>query len=148
MTESHQHTSKATAAGIFMVGVNCDKTRKMAGSDVVYQVYFELSAAPPPAWGTLFDAEWKALNAAHPNIWEAATIDRRFLIMRCPLKDVAPLYFAVLKKAIVETNAKYDRSVQQQEIEGERRRAAWEDERSDVDAMAKTLQFGPTVRVA
>jgi hypothetical protein len=141
MMESNLSTFKELGANIRIVGLNSDKTRMIDGSNVVYDVCFELSGTPPQAWGTLFEGEWKALNATQPSLWQAARVDLRFLVMRCPLRDVAPMHLPFLKKAVAETNNKYEQYVQDLATERKERQGVWERERGLVDAMEQTLQF-------
>jgi hypothetical protein len=104
---------KERVADIRIVGLNNARTRKIDGSDVVYEVCFELSGIPTPAWGTLFEGEWKMLNATAPGLWQAANIDKGFLMMRCQLQEVLSLHLPFLKKAVAETNARYEHFVQE-----------------------------------
>lgn len=113
MEATNLSTFKELVADIHIVGFNNDRTRKIDGSDVVYEVCFELSGIPTPAWGTLFEGEWKVLNATAPGLWQAANIDKGFLIMRCQLQEVLSLHLPFLKKAVAETNARYGHFVQE-----------------------------------
>lgn len=129
MAETSLSTFREIGAHIRIVGLNNDKTRKIDGSDVVYQVYFELSGTPPQAWGTLFEGEWKVLNATQPKLWQAASIDRGFLVMRCPLREAVSMHLPFLKKAVALTNAKYQQYVYELATERRERQDAWEGER-------------------
>jgi hypothetical protein len=138
--EKNQSMVKESGEHIRIVGFNNDKTRKMDGSDVVYQVYIELSETPPQAWGMLFEREWKSLNATQPSLLQAASIDRGFLVMRCPLKEVVPMHLPFLRKAVAVTNNIYNQYVQELVAERSQREGVWERERSAVDAMTKPLR--------
>ncbi len=100
-------------ADIRIVGFNNARTRKIDGSDGVYDVCFDLSGIPTSAWETLFEGEWKVLNERAPGLWQAATIDKSFLMMRCQLQDVLSLHLPFLKKAVAETNARYGHFVRE-----------------------------------
>ena len=64
------HPEAESITDVRIVGLNTDKTRRMIGSEKVYQVYFELSGIPPQGWRTIFEKEWKALNVGQPLIIE------------------------------------------------------------------------------
>ncbi|MGA9363483.1 MAG: hypothetical protein WBW16_03855 [Bacteroidota bacterium] len=127
---------------IWIVGLNRDKTRKTNDSDTVYQVYFELSGTPPLEWRNIFEDEWKALNPIQPRLWQEASIDRAFLVMHCPLREIAATHFPVLKKAVTQTNETYRQYAQEQATEHEHRVDVWKHERKAVDEMAESLHFG------
>jgi hypothetical protein len=110
--ETNLSTFEEIVSGIRIVGLNNDRTRKIDGSDAAYEVCFDLSGIPTQAWGTLFEGEWKVLNGSDPSLWHAASINRGFLIMRCQLQEVLSLHLPFLKKAVAETNAKYEHYVQ------------------------------------
>jgi hypothetical protein len=65
-------------------------------------VYFELSGNPPPASREIFGWEWKVLNPS-----QEAGIDGKFLVMHCPLQEVATTHLPALKKALKATNVAY-----------------------------------------
>ncbi len=139
--ETNVDTLKEAGVEIRIARLNNDKTRKVDGSDVLYDVYFELSGIPPDAWGSLFEGEWKFLNAAHQKLWQSVQIDRGFLIIRCPLQEVLSMHLPFLKKAVTVTNKKYKQFVEELAIERKGRKDAWELERSKVDVVANSLQF-------
>jgi len=121
---------------IKIIGLNTDKTRRTLGSYTVYQVYFELSENPSLPWRDIFGREWKHLNPT-----QEAGIDGRFLIMHCPLQEVAATHLPALKKAVESTNVAYKQYVRDQVNEEERRADVWKEERKTVEEMAKTLKF-------
>jgi hypothetical protein len=121
---------------IRIVGLNADKTQRTLGSYSVYQVYFELSGNPPLLWRDIFGREWKNLNPT-----QEAGIDGRFLIMHCPLQEVATTHLPALKKAVTATNVAYKQYAREQVTEEERRADVWKEERKAVEDMAKSLRF-------
>ena len=136
MFDSSQNSSPTAIAEIRIVGLNTDKTRRTLGSYTVYQVYFELSGAPPLAWRDIFGREWKDLNPK-----QEAGIDGRFLVMHCPLQEVATTHLPALKKAVQATNVAYKQYTREQATEDERKADVWKDERKTVEDMAKTLKY-------
>ncbi len=140
MSETNQNTSVESIADIRIVSLNRDKTRKTSGSGTVYQVYFELSGTPPQAWRNIFEGEWKVLNPALPHLWQAASVDGRFLLIHCPLQEIAA-HLPVLKKAVALTNKTHEQYVHEQAKEQERRDDVWKLERKAVDDMAESLRF-------
>jgi len=140
MPGTDQKASSESNTNIRIVALNTDKTRKMIGSDTLYQVYFELSGIPPLAWRTTFEQEWKALNVGQPLSLQEASIDRAFLVMHCSLQEVAR-HVPVLKKAIESTNRAYRQYVLNQATEEKGREDVWKDERKNVDDVAKSLNF-------
>jgi hypothetical protein len=102
----------------------------------VYQVYFELSGSPPLAWREFFGKEWKLLNPT-----QEAGIDGKFLMMHCPLQEIATTQLPLLKKAVETTNVAYERFAQEAETEEEHRVDVWKEERKAVENMAKSLRF-------
>ena len=123
-----------------IVRLNTDKTRKMIGSETVYQVYFELSDSPPAAWRARFEQEWKALNAGLPLSLLETSIDRAFLVMHCPLGEIA-VHVPVLKQAVAATNIAYQQDQLRQATEQENLENIWKDERKKVEDAANALHF-------
>jgi hypothetical protein len=103
----------------------------------VYQVYFELSGNPLLAWREIFGREWKDLNPT-----QEAGLDGRFLVMHCPLQEIATTHLPALTKAVEATNVAYKQFAREQVTEEKRQPDVWKQERRDVEAMAKSLRFG------
>ncbi len=136
MADTDEDRSTESTSDIRLVGLNTDKTRRTPGSYTVYQVYFELSGNPPLAWGDIFGREWKNLSPT-----KEAGIDGSFLVIRCPLQEIAATHLPVLKKAVEATNVAYKQFAREQVTEEERRADVWKEERKAVEDMAKTLKF-------
>jgi hypothetical protein len=136
MADTDENSSTQSTSEIRIVGLNTDKTRRTLGSYTVYQVYFELSGPPPLAWRDIFGREWKDLNPK-----QEAGIDGRFLVMHCPLQEVATTHLPALKKAVEATNVAYKQYAREQVTEEERKADVWKEERKTVEDMAKSLQF-------
>ena len=128
--------STQSAPEIRIIGLNTDKTRRTLGSTTVYQVYFELSGQPPSAWRDIFGREWKDLNPT-----QEAGIDGKFLVMHCPLQDIAAIHLPALKKSVRATNVAYREHAREQVTEEERRADVWKQERKTVEDMARALRF-------
>lgn len=140
MIELKENLSVDSATEIQIRGINTDKTRRMIGSETVYQVYFELSGPTPQGWSTLFEQEWKALNVGQPLALQEATVERAFLMMQCPLREVAG-HLPVLKQAVAATNIAYERYKREQASDQKDREDVWKDERKSVEDLAKSLHF-------
>lgn len=140
MTGTDKNSSLDSNNDIRIVGLNTDKTRKMIGSETVYQVYFELSASPSLGWRNAFEQEWKALNVGQPLSLQETTIDRAFLVMHCPIQEVAK-HVTVLKKAVATTNITYKQHTLKHATEQRVREDVWKDERQIVEDVAKSLHF-------
>ena len=136
MSKTGREFSAESTSGIRIVGLNTDKTRRTLGSYTVYQVYFELSGNPPLAWRDIFGREWKDLNPT-----QEAGIDGSFLVMHCPLQEIATRHLSALKKAVEGTNVAYKQFVRERVTQEEHRGDAWKQEREAVEDMAKLLQF-------
>jgi len=136
MAGTNEDSSTASHPEIRILGLNTDKTRRTLGSYTVYQVYFELSAAPPSAWRDIFGREWKDLNPT-----QEAGIDGRFLVMHCPLQEIAATHLPALKKAVEAANVAYRQYAQEQVSQEERQADVWRQERKAVEDLAKSLQF-------
>jgi hypothetical protein len=135
MPETGKNSSIASTVDIRLVRLNTDKTRRIDGSFTGYQVYFELSETPPPAWREIFGREWNDLSPL-----QEAGIDGRFLVMHCPLQKIE-VHLPALKKAVAATNEAYKQYAREQATEQERREDVWKDERKSVEAVAKLLHF-------
>lgn len=140
MAQTNRKTSTESTADIRIVSINTDKTRRLAGANSVYQIYFELSGPPPRAWRSIFQRRWKDLNPARPQVWQEAVIDRDLLVLHCVLPEVVA-HLQVLKKTVAITNKTHDRYVQQQAAEEGRREDVCKQERRAVDEMAELLEF-------
>ena len=136
MAEINENPTTNSTAEIRIVGLNTDKTRRTLGSYTVYQVYFELSAAPPAAWRDIFGREWKDLNPK-----QEAGIDGRFLVMHCPLQEIASTHLPALKKAVAAANVAYKQYAREQVTQEERQADVWKQERKVVEDMAKSLRY-------
>jgi hypothetical protein len=117
--------------------MNTDKTRKVIGSDVEYQVFLELSGTPAPEWRTLFFQEWKKTGSSHHT-----ELDGPFLVVHCPLREMTPAELANLEKAVATANESYHRFAQVEVTEVTRREEEWKEERQTVEAIASSLHFG------
>lgn len=140
MIKSNEGPSLKSTSDIQIVGINTDKTRKINGGSLGYQVYFRLSDAPTGVWRNIFEREWKNLNPTQPQLWQATIIDRGFLIIHCILQETG-MHLPVLKKAVGLTNTAYEHYVQEQALEQERQLNLWKKERKAVNDMAELLQF-------
>jgi len=136
MAGTNEDSSTASPPEIRILGLNTDKTRRTLGSYTVYQVYFELSGAPPLAWRDIFGREWKDLNAT-----QEAGIDGRFLVMHCPLQEIAATHLPALKKAVAAANVAHRQYDREQVSQEERQADAWRQERKAVEDLAKSLHF-------
>ena len=136
MAEDRKVIPGASAPQIRIERLNTDKTRKVIGSDTVYHVCFELSGTPPAEWRIMFGKELKKVNPALE-----ADIDGSFLMLQCPLHDVAGARLQSLKKAVASTNEAFRHFAQEQATALEAREDVWKQEREDVDSMATSLHF-------
>jgi hypothetical protein len=77
-------------------------------SGVIYTVYFELSLTPPLAWKNIFDGEWLRLNPlSSSGRCLDAKVEGGFLVICCPLQEIAGVHLPFLKNAVAATNKKY-----------------------------------------
>jgi len=136
MVDIDEGSSTKSTPEIRIVRLNTDKTQRTLGSTTVYQVYFELSESPPLAWRDIFGREWKGLNPT-----QEAGIDGRFLVMHCPLQEIATTHLPALKKAVEATNVAYAQYSLEQVAEEEHKADVWKQERKVVEDMAKSLRF-------
>ena len=147
MSNTNQDPSKPTEESltpplaIRIVGMNTEKTRRTDNADARYHIYFELSGSPPQTWKDLFQREWKTLNPTKPELWQEASIDRKFLVIHCPLSEIATVHLPLLKKAVAAANATYRQFEQEQSAEQARRDDVWTQERKIVEDVAKSLRF-------
>jgi hypothetical protein len=136
MANIDEDTSTKSNPEIRILGIDTDKTRRTLGSSTVYQVYFELSEVPPPAWREIFGRAWKDLNPT-----QEAGLDGKSLVIYCPLQEVAATHLPALKKAIETTNVEYKKFAREQVTEEKRKADVWKEERQTVEEMAKSLRF-------
>jgi len=88
------------------------------------------------AWREIFGREWKDLN-----LKREAAFDGRFLVVHCPLEEIASTYLPVLKKAVEAANVAYHQHAREQVMEEERKGDAWKQERKTVEDVVRTLKF-------
>ena len=136
MAASNEEPAAESTPEIRIVRLNTDKTRRTLGSTTVYQVYFELSGNPPSGWREIFGKEWKNLNPK-----QEAGIDGKFLVMHCPLQEIASTHLPALKKAVELTNTAHKQFAREQVTEEERKADVWKQERKSVEDMARLLEF-------
>jgi hypothetical protein len=127
---------KIVSPDIQIIRLNTDKTRRTIGSYTVYQVYFELSASPPSAWRDIFGREWKDLNPQ-----QEACVDGGFLVMHCPLQEVATIHLPLLKKAVRATNVAYKQYARELLTQEEDQAEARKKEQQIVEDLGKSLRF-------
>jgi hypothetical protein len=125
-----------TETGIHIVRLNTDKTRRTSGSTTVYQVYFELSDNPALGWRDIFAREWKSVNPE-----EEAIIDRKFLVVNCPISEIGSKYLPSLKVAVDASNVGFKQYSLNQAAEEKRKADVWKKERKIVEDVAGTLHF-------
>jgi len=147
LKESERQNDNAPAVDIRISRLNNDQTRRVDGSEHLYNVYFELTAIPPRSWERLFEGEWRLLNMAHPDLWQAVRVDRNFLVMCCPLDQVIPLHLPFLKKAVAATNLMYKQYEAVIAKERAEQALVWERRRSEVQATAKAIQLQMTTTI-
>ncbi|HEY9166161.1 MAG TPA: hypothetical protein VIS48_08385 [Candidatus Kryptonia bacterium] len=140
MIKTEQSSTVESGAEMRIVGLNTDKTRALIGSDSLYQVYFELSGIPTQGWRTVFEREWKALNVGQALSLQDTSVERAFLVMHCPLQDVAK-HLPILKKAVAAANKDYSEYARGQAEEEKGREDLWKNERKTVEDVAKSLHF-------
>lgn len=124
------------APDIRIEGMNTDKTRKVTGSEVEYQIFLQLSGTPAPVWRTIFFHEWKESGSPHHT-----ELDGPFLIVHCPLREMTPIELATLERVVATANEVYHRFALSAVTEVTRREQQWKQERNAVDAVASTLRF-------
>ena len=135
MSETNKNSSTKSIVEIRIGGLNTEKTRKAYGSDRIYQVYFDLSGTPSLAWRDIYKREGATINPT-----QDVNIERGFLVIQCPLQEVA-VHLPLLKKTVEAANKKYGQYVQEQVTEQEHRVDVWEQERKAVEDIAKSLNF-------
>jgi hypothetical protein len=136
MSEHPKSASMNSDLEIRIVRMNTEKTRKEAGSDTAYHVYFELSGYPAPEWRNIFAQEWTQLNLS-----QAASVDGGYLVVHCQLREVATTLLPALKRTVAVVNKAYGRYAQEEATALEHREDAWKQERKDVEAIAALLHF-------
>lgn len=140
MFENKQTFAVGSATDIRIVRLNTDKTRRMIGTDAVYQDFFETSGIPPTGWISVFEQEWKALNAGRPMALQETTVDRAFLVIPCPLKEISG-HLPILKKAVDAANISFRKYERRQAAVLKEREGVWKYERRAVKDAAKSLHF-------
>jgi hypothetical protein len=136
MSDTNDSSVAESDRGIRIVRMNTDKTRKTAGSETMYQVYFELSDTPGPEWRNIFGEQWKKLSPAG-----AAGIDGKFIFIQSPLQDIAAAHLPLLEKAVAATDEAYRLYAREQVVAEGTRVQAWKQERKNVDDVAGSLHF-------
>jgi hypothetical protein len=135
MHVTNKKSNIVSTVDLRIVGLSTDKTRKTYGSDTVYEVYFELSGTSSLAWKDIFKREWEITTPAHE-----VNIDKEFLLMHCPLKEIVT-HLPFLKKAVEVTNKKFRQYIQEQAADWGRRDDTWKQARKEVEDVAKSLNF-------
>ncbi len=138
MSPNGNLSPEVAAPGIRILKMNTDKTRKHLGSDDLYHVYFELSASPSPEWRIIFDQEWSSLQNPRK-----ASLDERYLVVHCPLDEIAVTQLPALTKAVSLTNRSYHETMQHTADARHHQQDAWKQERAVVESVASSLAFDP-----
>lgn len=111
MQELNHTVVLETAKEIRIVGLNRDLTHKTEKADTRYQVFFDLSGVPSPAWGKILMREWKRLNPTEPRLWNQVSVDKGFLVMLWPPQEIAAKHLPILKLAVAATNKTHKRLI-------------------------------------
>lgn len=113
---------------IKIVGLNTDKTRRIAGRQ--YHVYFELSKKPEIAWANIFDEKFK----------EKCFVSEKFILLSCMVEEIST-WLSTLKSAIIDVNKLFDEYIAEKEKELRLINEANENERKIVEDIANSLNF-------
>jgi hypothetical protein len=124
------------AADIFIERLNTDKSRMDAGQDKEYHFYFELSGIPAPEWVNIFAREWKAADPNHKT-----SVEVGFLVIHCPVNEVAATHFPVLQKVVATTNRVYAQFATKEAADLAQRQDAWKHERQVIDGVGASMHF-------
>ena len=106
----------------------------------IYSLFLSQNGPRYGGHNPLFEQEWKALNVGQPLVLQEATVERAFVMMQCPLGEVAG-HLPVLKQAVAATNIAYERYKREQASEQKEREDVWKNERKSVEDLAKSLHF-------
>jgi hypothetical protein len=96
---------------IRIVGLNKDLTRETKNADSRYEVYFDLSGIPTPAWVKILVREWKRLNPTEPRLWNRVTVNQRYLVVHWPPQEIAQKHLPVLKLAVAAADKKHRHNI-------------------------------------
>ncbi len=108
MSETITSSTAESAPDIRIMRLKGKITPQTHESDVIYTVYFELSVTPSLAWEYIFYGEWLRLNSrSSSGRCLDAKVERGFLVIRCPLQEIAGVHLPLLKEAVTATNKKY-----------------------------------------
>jgi hypothetical protein len=108
---TNRQVARDSTPEIRITGLNRDLTRETDKVDSRYEVYFDLSGIPSPAWTKILTREWKKLNPNEPRLWNRLTVDKRYLVMHWPPQEIAQKHLPVLKLAIAATNKTHKRNI-------------------------------------
>jgi hypothetical protein len=136
MVTTSRNDSSYIAPDIRIERMNTDKTRKITGSSVEYQIFFDLSGTPAYEWRTIFFREWKASGSPF-----RTELDGPFLVLYCPLRDMTPAQLAALQSAAMTANVQYHLFARSEMTTLLRREQEWKQERTDVETVASSLHF-------
>ena len=114
MAESNYHPTAKPAVQVQIVGLNKDLTHETKKADWRYEVYFDLSGIPSPAWTKIFLRQWKRLNQTEPRLWDRVAVKEHYLVIYRPPQEIAQKHLLILKLAVAATNKTHQRSVANQ----------------------------------
>jgi len=107
---------------IRIIAADKERTHRALRSDVLYDVFFELSEAPPAGWRRLFDSIWSDF-LKYGRAGRTAYISGKYLVLICRLVQVEiEAHLAQLKEAIKGTNEGYRNRIAQAAKEAEKER--------------------------
>lgn len=108
MSETITRSPAESAPDIRIMRLKGKITPQTHESDVIYTVHFELSVTPSLAWENIFYGEWLRLNPlSSSGRCLDAKVERGFLMIHCPLQEIAGVHLPFLKRAVAATNKKY-----------------------------------------
>ncbi|PJZ59686.1 toll/interleukin-1 receptor domain-containing protein [Leptospira adleri] len=87
-----------------LIGVDKQKTQISRPGTSMYNVYLELSFAPPQKWSEVFESERRF---PRHSMWRNAMIRGKYIIVECPLDELEKYHLRDIKEDISNSNAKY-----------------------------------------
>jgi len=123
---------------IRIIGIDLERSHKPDPSLDLYDMYLELSEAPPEEWQRAFDAE---RSFPRHTMWRHARVEGKYIVVHCVPEELERYHLRDLKQDVDNSNAKYRQylgELAQKEAERQRREAA---EHSRLSELADRLDF-------
>ena len=115
-----------------------ERCRRSLTAPLMYTMYLELSANPPPEWQQIF---YQERRFPRHRDWRRAWIEHNYIILDCIPEEIEKCHLRDLMEDVRNTNRKYREWLDLKEREARDRRRFEKEEKERLRALSRRLRF-------